>query len=151
MTSSTQQETIDEFDVLFIEDNPDDISPLIESFETTDEIAEIHVVTDGEEALDFLHQCADYTNAPKPHLIIFGANTSEKSSKQLLRELNDCQGLESIPVLVSTVFDSTEDVSRLYELNANAYLEKPDTPEGFNNLAQAIEDFWLKTAHLPPR
>jgi len=54
-------------------------------------------------------------------------------------------------VLVLTASDEAADVTRSYELNANAYLEKPTTSDAFVTMARAIEDFWLGVAHLPPK
>jgi CheY-like chemotaxis protein len=139
------------YDVLLIEPDPDDVGPFIESFEGTDATEAVHVVSDGDEALDYLHGRDAYESAPRPDLILLDLDLSGTSGEAILEELSDADELGTIPVLVLTHSDTGEDVARSYELNANAYLDKPDTDEEFGALASAIEEFWLKLAHLPPK
>lgn len=139
------------FDVLLVEENPDEVAPFIESFESTDTTEEVHVVSDGDEALDFLHRHEPYEGAPRPDLIILDLHVSGTSGEDVLVELNDRSELRRIPVLVLTASDEATDVARSYELNANAYLQKPTTSDEFVSLARTIEEFWLRLASLPPK
>ncbi len=68
----------------------------------------------------------------------------------MLEEIRDDQESQRLPVLVLTGSTATEDVISSYQQHANAYLTKPDSSELFGEVAQAIEDFWLETAQLPP-
>lgn len=139
------------FDILLVEPDPEEIAPFIDSFETTELTNEIHVIADADEALDFIHRRGDYTDVSRPDLIFLNLHISGGTGKDVLVELNEHPPLHRIPVLVFTASDMTEDIAKSYELNANAYLQRPSTAEAFEELAQAIEDFWLKTAHLPPK
>lgn len=151
MTPNSSGEQQQSFDILLVESNPDDISPFIDSFTATGVTNEVHVVSDGNQALDFVHQRGDYTDVPRPDLILLDLHLPGRSGDEILAELNKQSELQRIPVIVLTTSDSAEDIARMYELNANAYVQKPTTPSKFAELAQAIEDFWLKTAHLPPK
>lgn len=137
------------FTVLLVESKPDEVSPFVDAFKATDATEEVHVVTDGEETLDFIHQRDDYTQAPRPDIILLDLHISGVNGEEILMELKRHPELKQIPVLVITSSDAAEDIARAYQLNANAYLQKPDTAEEFADLAQAIEDFWFTTAHLP--
>lgn len=137
--------------MLLVEPRPDDAAPFIESFESTDATETVHVVETGEEALAYLNREGEHVDAPRPDLIILDLHVTGPSGEHLLEKLNERPELRSIPVLVFTTSESEEDVARSYELNANAYLEKPDSEAAFARLAQAIEDFWLDLAHLPPK
>lgn len=150
MTRAFSDRDGERYNVLLVEDEPADISPFIDSFNETDATEEVYVVTDGDEALDFIHQRGSYTQTPRPDLIILDPYIPGSDGERLLRELHNQPELRSIPVLVFTTSAAAEDVARSYELNANAYLQKPTTAEEFITVAQAIEDFWLKLAHLPP-
>ena len=140
----------DLFHILLVESKPDEVSPFVDSFKATGVTEEVHVVSDGEEALDFIHQRDDYTQAPRPNIILLDLHISGVKGEEILMELKRHPELKRIPVLVITTSDAEEDIARSYQLNANAYLQKPDTADEFAALAQAIEDFWLTTAHLPP-
>ncbi|WP_225334036.1 response regulator [Halomicrobium urmianum] len=139
------------FDVLLVESDPDAVSPFIDSFRAAEATEEVHVVTDGAEALDYVHGHGDYASVPRPDLIILDPDVPGADGGQFLAELDDCAELRSVPVLVFTASDAAEDVARSYGLNANAYLRKPTSSEAFDELAQVIEDFWLRMARLPPK
>lgn len=139
------------FDLLLVESRPEEVEPFIDSFEATDLTNEVYVVSDGVEALDFVHQRGEYTDAPRPDLVLLDLHVSRKDGEEVLSELKERPELRRIPVLVFTSSEATEDVARSYELKANAYLRRPDSGAEFEELAQAIENFWLKLAQIPPK
>lgn len=139
------------YDLLLVESQPDDIAPFVDSFETTDRTNDVHVVSDGDEALDVVHQRDEYATVPQPDLILLDLHVSDPSGEEILEELDAQRELSRIPVLVFTSSDADEDVAKSYELHANAYLQKPSTEEDFRRLAQSIEDFWLVQVQLPPK
>jgi len=139
------------FDVLLVEGDPDAVTPFAESFRSVDATETVHVVTDGQAALDYVHGRGDYETAPRPDLILLDLDVPGTDGEQLLAELDEQPELRSVPVLVFTSSDAAEDVARSYELNANAYLRKPTSSEELEQLARSIEDFWLRMARLPPK
>lgn len=151
MTSKYSSRRDRRYDVLLVEPDPDDVGPFIESFEATDATEAVHVVSDGDEALDYLHGRGDYESAPRPDLILLDPHVSGSDGESILEVLNERPELRPIPVLVLTTSEAAEDVATSYELNANAYLDKPTSDEEFGKLATAIEEFWLQLAHLPPK
>lgn len=151
MSSSSSKGQHRVYDLLLIESQPEDIKPFLESFEATDRTNEVHVVPDGDEALDFIHQRGEYTNVSRPDLILLDINVSGQNAEDILTEFDAQSGLSRTPVLVFTASNANEDIARSYELNANAYLQKPTAEEAFRELAQSIEDFWLKQVQLPPK
>lgn len=139
------------YDLLLVEPRPDEIAPFIDSFEKTARTNEVHVVSDGDDALDFVHQRNDYTDVPRPDLILLDLHVSGVSGEDVLAELDAREELSRIPVVVFTSSGAEEDIARSYELNANAYLQKPTTTADFERLAQSIEDFWLVQVQMPPK
>lgn len=139
------------YDVLLVESDPDDIAPFIDSFEATDRTNEVHVVSNGDSALDFLHRRGDYAHVPRPDLVLLDLQLPGTNGVEILRELAEHPPLRLLPVIVLTDSEAAEDIARSYKLNANAYVQKPTTPDGFDELAQAIEEFWLNVARLPPK
>lgn len=139
------------FDVLFVESSPDDAEPFIEAFETTEYTESVHVVTDGDAALEFLQQRGDYADAPRPHLILLDLDVPGPNGTDILAELDDYDELQRVPVIAVKASDAPDDVLRSYDRNANAFVRKPETTAGFEELAEVIERFWLREAKLPPR
>ena len=139
----------DATDVLLVEDNPGDVRLTEEAFAEGELDTEIHVVTDGIEALDFLYRRGDYEDAPRPQIVLLDLNLPRKNGDEVLAELKDDPDLSHIPVIVLTSSEAETDVVRSYELNANAYLTKPVDPETFIEEIRTLERFWLSIVRLP--
>ena len=137
-------------DILLVEDNPGDVRLTKEAFKGGSIANTLHVVGDGIEALDFLYQRGDYTDAPRPDIVLLDLNLPRKNGDEVLEEITENQELSRIPVLVLTSSESEADVVRSYDLHANAYLTKPVDPEVFIETVRTFEQFWLSIVRLPP-
>jgi CheY-like chemotaxis protein len=137
-------------DILLVEDNPGDVRLTREAFEAGNIANTLHVVTDGVEALAFLHQRGDHEAAPRPDIVLLDLNLPGKNGDEVLAEINDDPDLESIPVIVLTSSEAEEDVLQSYELQANAYLTKPVDPGEFIDIVKRFKAFWLEVVRLPP-
>jgi CheY-like chemotaxis protein len=142
----------DAADILLVEDNPGDIRLTKEAFKESQITKTLYVVTDGIEALDFLHQRGEYVDAPVPDIVLLDLNLPRKNGDEVLEALNDddAPDLSRIPVIILTSSDAEEDVVRSYELQANAYLTKPVDPAAFIETVRRFEEFWLEVVRLPP-
>lgn len=136
-------------DVLLVEDNPGDVRLVEEAFREASGDSELHVVSDGEEALDFLHRRDSYADAPKPDLVLLDWNLPRTSGEHVLAELKDDPDLKHIPVTVLTGSQDDGDVVHSYRKHANACLRKAVEPDEFMEAIQVYTDFWLSTARLP--
>lgn len=138
-----------EFRILLIEDNSADALLTKESFEEAcPDVKEIVVVSNGQEALSFLRKEGKHENARRPHLILLDLNLPRLNGKQVLAEIKKDPNLRSIPVLVLTVSNSEDDIRAVYDLQASAYIQKPENYDQCLELAQAINNFWFNTASL---
>lgn len=135
-------------EILLVEDNPGDARLVQEAFKTVDLEISIYTVSDGKEALHFLREQAD--SSSYPDLLLLDLNLPRMDGFAILEEIKTNLDLPSLPVLVLTSSKDKEDVTRSYELSANAYLTKPTDPEEFSALGQAVKEFWFETAQLPP-
>ncbi|SIR97915.1 response regulator [Natronorubrum thiooxidans] len=135
--------------ILLVEPNPGDARLFTESFADASIASDVHTVTDGEAALEFVHQRGEYADTPRPDLILLDLQLPGTSGEAVLSELKSEPALRSIPVIVLTSSDSEEDIARSYELHANAYLQKPVDPEEFVDLVRSFEEFWLTFVRLP--
>ena len=137
-------------DILLVEDNPGDVRLTKEAFAEGQINNTIHVVTDGVEALDFLYQQREYTDAPRPDIILLDLNLPRMDGDEVLEEIYDKPALRRIPVIVLTSSEAEEDIVKSYNLSANAYLTKPVDPNAFVDTVRTFEDFWLSIVRLPP-
>ena len=136
--------------ILLVEDNPGDVRLTKEAFKQGRIENDLHVVSDGIEALAFLSQEVEYADAPRPDLILLDLNLPGKGGEEVLEELKEDPVLRSIPVIVLTSSRAEEDVVKSYELHANAYLTKPVDPDEFIQTVRAFEKFWFSVVRLPP-
>jgi CheY-like chemotaxis protein len=136
--------------ILLVEDNPGDIRLTREAFEESNIANDLHVVTDGFDALDFLHQRKGYEDAPRPAIILLDLNLPRKNGDEFLAELQEeSPGLARIPIIVLTSSGAEEDIVKSYDLKVNAYLTKPVDPAEFIDVVQTLNEFWLEIVRLP--
>ncbi|WIV66524.1 response regulator [Natrialbaceae archaeon AArc-T1-2] len=136
--------------ILLVEDNPGDVRLTEEALAEGRIENDLHVVTDGVEALEFLERRGEHADAPRPDLVLLDLNLPRKNGDEVLEVMNDDPDLQRIPVIVLTSSKAEEDVISSYELCANAYLTKPVDPTEFIETIRAFEQFWLSIVRLPP-
>jgi CheY-like chemotaxis protein len=136
-------------DVLLVEDDEGDILMTREAFEYYKIQNRLHVVTDGEQALQFLRRAAPYADAPRPGLILLDVNLPRRSGLEVLAELKQDEELLMIPVIMLTTSRAEEDIVRSYSLHANAFVSKPVDFEHFIEAIRQIDTFFLTLVELP--
>jgi CheY-like chemotaxis protein len=129
-------------DVLLVEDDEGDILMTREAFQ-------LHVVTDGEQALHFLRRTGPFADAPRPGLILLDVNLPRLSGLEVLAELKQDPELAVLPVVMLTTSQAEEDILRSYKLHANAYVTKPVDFDNFIAAIRQIDGFFLSLVKLP--
>ncbi len=136
-------------EVLLIEDNTDDVLLTQRALKEGKVLNHLHVVMDGEEALNFLFQKGEYKGVSTPDLIFLDLNLPKVDGRKVLAQIKSDPVLRRIPVVVLTTSKAEEDILRSYDLHANCYVTKPLDLEQFINVIKSIEDFWLTIVKLP--
>jgi CheY-like chemotaxis protein len=136
--------------VLLVEDDPGDVLMTREAFGHYKLRNVLHVVTDGEQALQFLRQTGDYADAPRPGLILLDLNLPRRDGLEVLAELKADPELKVIPVVILTTSQAHEDILRSYALHANAYVSKPVDFERFMDVIRQIDNFFVTVVRLAP-
>jgi CheY-like chemotaxis protein len=137
-------------EILLVEDNPGDARLTLEAFKEGKVLNRLTVVKDGVEALAYLRRQEPYASAKAPDLILLDLNLPRKSGREVLAEIKVDERLKTIPVVVLTTSEDTQDVARAYSQHANCYITKPVDLEQFLRVVQSIENFWLTLVKLPP-
>ena len=136
-------------DVLLVEDDEGDVLMTREAFEYYKIHNRLHVVSDGEQALQFLRRTGPFADAPRPGLILLDVNLPRRSGLEVLAELKEDPDLLVIPVVMLTTSQAEEDILRSYRLHANAYVSKPVDFEHFIEAIRQIDDFFMTLVKLP--
>lgn len=137
--------------ILLIEDNPGDVRLTKEAFSESKIPIDLHVVMDGEEALDYLHSAGLQPDSEIPDLILLDLNLPKKDGREVLEEIKTNERLKRIPVVVLTTSNAEQDIMTSYNCHANCYINKPVDFDHFFDIIQKVEEFWLSTAILPSR
>jgi CheY-like chemotaxis protein len=137
--------------VLLVEDDPGDVLITREAFAENKVRNHLSVVNDGVKALQFLRREENFTDAPRPDLILLDLNLPRMDGHEVLAHIKSDSDLQRIPVVVLTTSDAEEDVLRSYELHANAYVTKPVDFERFLSVVRQIDDFFVTVVKLPGR
>jgi len=145
--TGTQAEPVE---ILLAEDNPGDAKLTRKALEQGNIINNLHVVTDGVEALEYLRREGEYADKPRPDLMLLDLNMPRKDGREVLEETKTDADLRRIPVVVMTSSEAEEDIVQSYDLHANAYLTKPIDFDGFLDVVRSIEEFWLSVVKMPP-
>jgi len=136
-------------EVLLVEDDPGDVLLIREAFDFNKVHNNLHVVNDGEQALQYLRREGDHAAALRPDLILLDLNLPRKDGREVLAEVKSDERLRAIPVVVLTTSEAEEDVLKSYQLHANAYVTKPVDFERFVSIVRQIDDFFVSVVRLP--
>jgi two-component system, chemotaxis family, response regulator Rcp1 len=137
-------------EILLIEDNPGDVRLTVEALREGKVRNNLHVATDGVEALQFLRRGGPFAGAPRPDMILLDLNLPRKDGREVLSEIKADPDLRRIPIVVLTTSKAESDVLRSYDLHANCYITKPVDVDAFFAVVRSIDSFWLAVVRLPP-
>jgi two-component system, chemotaxis family, response regulator Rcp1 len=137
-------------EILLVEDNPADVRLIREALKESKILNNLSVVEDGVEAMDFLKKKGKYASSVRPDLILLDLNLPRKNGREVLAEVKSDEKLKRIPVVIMTVSDDEKDILISYNSHANCYIKKPLDFDQFNQVVQAIENFWFTIVCLPP-
>lgn len=138
-------------EILLVEDNPGDIELTLEAFNDSKVRNNINTVTDGQAAIDYVYQRAEYKDAVRPDVILLDINLPKKDGREVLGIIKQDENLSAIPIVMLTSSEAEKDILKSYELHANCFITKPVTLDSFMEVVKSIEEFWLTIVKLPPR
>jgi two-component system response regulator len=136
-------------DILLVEDNPDHVELILKALRNNNILNEVHVASNGEEALDFLYQRGNYADAPRPGLILLDIKLPGVDGIEVLRLIKADVKLRQIPVVMLTTTSDDKEVIKSYSLGANSYIVKPVDFEHFIKVIKDLKLYWLIINSLP--
>ena len=140
--------------VLHVEDNPDHANLVARSLRQHPVANVVHLVEDGQAALDYLLRRGDYRDprkSPRPHLVLLDLRLPKIDGLDVLRTIKSTDDLLETPVVVLTSSDTEKDIAQSYEYHANSYLVKPVDFESFTEMMQCLGFYWLAWNRCPWR
>jgi len=125
-------------DILLVEDNQEHLKLTTYILKRNKVPGEIHIVRDGQEAIDYLYRknkFADASTSPRPALVLLDLNIPRIDGKQVLKMIKEDASLRDIPVVVVSSSNRQEDIAFAASAGATAYISKSS---GFENLNEAL-------------
>jgi len=135
--------------ILMAEDNPDDVIITKRAWKKGQIQNPLHIVNNGEEAIEFLHKKGSYTDAPTPSLILLDLKMPRMDGFEVLSILKGDNQFRTIPIIVLTTSDRDIDIKRAYRLGCNSYICKPVNFEKFKKVLMEIQQYWLILCKIP--
>lgn len=135
--------------ILLVEDNAGDQRLTLEALRACGSTAQLRVVQDGAEAMDYLRRQGAYADAPRPALVILDLNLPRRDGREVLAEMKTDDSLRTIPVVVLTTSRAEDDIEQCYRAGANCYITKPVDLDQFFAIIAKLHEFWLRTIELP--
>ena len=138
-------------EILLVDDNPGDIELTKAALRDARILNEIHVATDGEQALRFLKRVGEFAKAPRPDLVFLDLTMPKVDGFQVLAEMKADPDLRRIPVIVMSSSDAEKDLARAYDAQISAYLIKPSDLDAYFTAIRSVKELWFNVIALPPK
>lgn len=133
MSASTSQ-------IVLIEDAESDVLLIREALVRAGLACELHVLSDGEKALEFIAKIESDETVPLPRLIILDLNLPKVSGGQVLARVRQGSRCCPIPVFVLTSSDSPKDKAEIAQFGATQYFRKSSRLDEFIRLGHVVRD-----------
>jgi two-component system response regulator len=142
-----------EVELLLVEDDPNDVELALLALRKHNLANKIHIVRDGEEALDFLFCRAQYAHRPPngvPKVILLDLKLPKVSGLEVLKAVKEDPRTRAVPVVVMTSSREQRDLVEGYRLGVNSYIQKPIDFDHFQNVVKELCYYWLVVNRCPP-
>ena len=133
-------------DILYIEDNPNDIELTLRALRKHNVANSIQVIKDGEEALEYIFATGRYIERDKnerPKIILLDLKLPKVGGLEILKRLKSEEQTQNIPVVVLTSSSEEQDILESYNYGVNSYVVKPIKFENFSEAVSTLGLYWL--------
>jgi len=125
--------------LLLAEDNLPDALLVREAIRKENLPFEVHIASDGQQAIDFIDKAEADSAAPCPHFLVLDLNLPKRDGFEVLKRLRATRKCKDIPVIVISSSDSPNDVRQASALGAG-YFHKPASYQEFLKLGGVLKE-----------
>ncbi len=132
--------------ILLADDEENDVFLMQRAFEKARLLNPLQVVSDGEQALDYLAGQGIYADRliyPFPVILILDLKMPKKSGLEVLETIRQQREYQSLPIVVLTSSFEHPDLEKAFALGANSYLVKPADFESLIKLMVRLQGSWM--------
>ena len=141
-----------EFEILIVEDNPNDAELMVRSLKKNRLANSLIVLEDGEQALDFIFCRDKYTGrdpSGSPKVIFLDLKLPKVGGLEVLKQVKSNEQTRKIPVIIVTSSKEDPDIATAYDLGANSYVVKPVDFDHFVETITQLGLYWLVVNEKP--
>jgi len=148
MDCELMKKIIEPVELLFIERNPGNLKQLFEMFNESKLSNHIRFTGNADEALRMIFQDGEYSNVPRPDLIISDIHSYHKEAgvgvlAEVLANIAKTVTIKCIPTVILTSLEDKEEEIEIQNC-PNLLINKPTKSENYPDVVKSIEKFWLK-------
>lgn len=135
-----------EIAILLVEDNPSDIELTLHALRHNAVANKIHVVCDGEEALNFIFCRGRYSERSfdcPPRIVLLDLKLPKVDGQEVLRIIKSDGRTRHIPVVMLTSSKEEKDLIESYNVGVNSYIQKPVDFAQFRETIRQLGLYWL--------
>jgi len=134
-------------EILLIHEDSGDIQLAQQALEEKHVAANLNIVKDGLEAINFLRREGPFASAPRPHLIILGSDIRVPSSLAVLDEMRAQPHLSTIPLVVLTSANDTIEFLKKHGFDINLTVSDSDDLNRLDDLIDSVKGLCLTVVH----
>lgn len=147
----TEQQTSEATPLVFaIEDNPADVRLIEEGVDAAGIELDLEVIHSGQRAIEQLTTIDAEASDSYPDLVLLDLNLPGKSGFEVLAAIRTETAFQDVPVVVVSSSENSDDIRRVYESSANAYVMKPADPDEYIRMVDAAIEFWITNVTPSP-
>ena len=139
--------------ILLVEDNPQDEMLILRALRKAHLANPIEVARDGQQALDYLFNQADW-HRPEgrslPVVVLLDIGLPKLSGLEVLARIRANQRTVLLPVVILTSSDEERDRLQCYRGGANSFVRKPLDYNEFAETVTRLGIYWL-AVNQPPQ
>lgn len=143
---------LEPYNILIVEDEEAHAALTERAIRKAGHTNRIDIVSDGEQALDYLFHRGKYgeiSKFPTPGLILLDIKLPGIDGIEVLKQIKNDPNLKKIPVIMLTTSKRDEDIASSYLNYANSYLTKPVGFREFEAKVMQVNAYWMETNEPP--
>jgi two-component system, response regulator len=132
-------------DILLVEDDRNDVELTLRAFQEARVKNRIHVVSDGAKALEYLFGAgypARRRSQNRPQLILLDLKLPKVDGMEVLRRIKGDTRTRTIPVIILTASQKSQEILESKRLGAEFYIVKPVDFHRFCDLTPRLSCYW---------
>lgn len=126
--------------IVLAEDNPGDVGLVREALREHGVQCELRVISDGEEALDFINRLDADAKLPCPDLLMLDLHLPKRDGDEILERLRASERCGRMRVVILTSSDSIPDRRHAEKNGAMHYFQKPASLSEFMRLGTIVKE-----------